>query len=234
MEFQFKQFALNHSHSTMKVGTDAVLLAALAPAYQSKKILDIGTGCGVVAMAMAQRCPQAKITAIDIDSRSIREARDNFSLSPFAERMQTEETSLQDFAKKDENHSQFDLIVSNPPFFVDSLNAPNRQRNLARHANMLPFAELAEGIARVASPNAQIAIILPPEQMTQLSTHFLTHQICLSSQTNIYSKPDKPIERVVAVFSLQKSPTLVSALTLRNPDNTYTQAYKNLVEDLLL
>jgi len=132
MEFQFKHFALNHSLSTMKVGTDAVLLSALALRNQSGKILDIGTGCGVVAMLMAQFNPEAGITAIDIDLPSIRQAEENFSQSPYRDRMQAVHTTFQDFASEPVNHKAYDMVISNPPYFVNSLNAPQKRRNLLK------------------------------------------------------------------------------------------------------
>ncbi len=234
MEFRFKQFGLNHSFTTLKVGTDAVLLSALAPQIEAKNVLDIGTGCGVLALAMAQIHSEAKVTAIDIDKASIAQAADNFSLSPFADRLQAFEISLQDFANQSDNQAKYDFIISNPPFFVNSLNAPKHQRNLARHTNSLPFSALAEAVAKLLTLSGQITLILPQEQMQQLAKEFSLYHLHLLQQINIYSKPNKPIERVVSTFAFSNPTPNLSTLTLRNPDNTYTQVYKDLVSHLLL
>lgn len=234
MEFRFKQFGLNHSLSTMKVGTDAVLLSAFAPRIDAGRVLDIGTGCGVIALIMAQLNPNAQVTAIDIDRESILQAEDNFCQSPFAARVQAVETSLQDFAAKESNHGKFDLIVSNPPYFVRSLNAPARRRNLARHNDSLPFAELAKAVFLLASPEARISIILPPEQMLQLQDLFLDFNIHKERQINIRSKADKPIERLVCSFCRKEQTPLCSDFLIHNSDNTHTSDYRSLVAELLL
>lgn len=234
MEFQFKHFALNHSLSTMKVGTDAVLLSALAPRNRNGKILDIGTGCGVVAMLMAQFNPEARITAIDIDRPSIQQAEENFSQSPYRDRMQAVHTTFQDFASESVNYKAYDMVISNPPYFVNSLNAPQKRRNLARHNNMLPFSELIDGILKIITPSAYVTIILPPMQSEEVCRFFLAKGMHLVQQSIILPKPDKAIERIINTYSPIETPLRTNEIIIRQSDDTYTPRYKNLVADILL
>lgn len=234
-EFRFKQFSLNHSLSTMKIGTDAILLSALAPRTNATNILDIGTGCGVVAMIMGQYHAEAEITAIDIDFQSIEQAESNFKHGPFKERMQAINISLQEFASRKDNHQKYDYIISNPPYFVNSLNAKGEARNKARHNESLPFEELVENISLLASRNAYITIILPCEQTLQTIQLFKQYNIHLMKQTEIYSKSDRVVERVISTYRpFETKITTIDKLILRNQDNCFTEEYKTIVADILL
>jgi tRNA1Val (adenine37-N6)-methyltransferase len=234
MEFEFKKFSLDHSQSSMKIGTDAVLLSALAPRIKAGSILDIGTGCGVVAMLMGQFHPQAQITAIDIDESSILQARNIFFLGPFKDRMQAYCVKFQDFAESESNQNKFDFIVSNPPFFVNSLNAKGQSRNRARHNHCLPFEELVSSVCKVATENASVTIILPPEQTFCLTKLFEEKGFQISQQINIYPKQGKPIERIITTYSKNAKQALINHFTIRKIDGTYTEEYQLAVSDILL
>ena len=234
MEFQFKHFSLNHSRSTMKVGTDAVLLSGVAPHNRVGKILDIGTGCGVVAMLMAQFNPHAHVTAIDIDHASTQQAAENFAQSPYHDRLQVINTKFQDFASNPDNHNSYSLIVSNPPYFVNSLNAPQQRRHLARHTDMLPFPELVGGILKIIAPFACVTLILPPIQSEDVRMRFEANGMHLVQQTEVLSKSSKPVERIINTYSTIAHRLETSTITIRQNDNTYTSQYKNLVSDILL
>ena len=131
--FRFKQFTVYHDRCAMKVGTDGVLLGAWTNLSQSRRILDIGTGTGLIALMMAQRVPEVPITAIDIDAEAVNQANENFSASPWNNRL---EAVLQDVCTYTEKNS-FDTIVSNPPYFINSLKCPDNQRTTARHTDTL-------------------------------------------------------------------------------------------------
>lgn len=234
MEFSFKQFSLDHSLSSMKVGTDAVLLSALIPRNQARQILDVGTGCGVVALLTAQFNPRASVTAIDIDPPSIAQARNNFASSPFADRMQAIETSLQDFADNKDHIGRFDLVVSNPPYFVDSLKAPKASRNIARHNDKLPFCDLVESISRLITPEARIAIILPEAQSSETEQLFTRKNIHLAKRVNIYPKAGRPIIRVVNIYAPDAASHKEESLTIRTCSGEYTPEYKTIVSEILL
>ena len=152
--FEFKYFTVRHSDCAMKVGTDGVLLGAWA--HGKGRILDIGTGSGVIAMLMAQRFQNSKLTAIDIDSSSCKQAIYNIKSSVFKERINVIETSLQDYREE-----PFDTIICNPPFFKDSLLCPDIRRSMARHAVTLPFKELFFNVVRLLSDEGEFSVVLP-------------------------------------------------------------------------
>ena len=145
----------------MKVGTDGTLLGAWASLRSAGTILDIGTGTGLIAIMAAQRSPEARITAIDIDADCITQARENVAASPWSDRIEVVHSSLQDF----EPAIRFERIISNPPYFVDSLRSPDAARSTARHTDTLPFAELSQGVSRLLSPTGRFALILPPPEI---------------------------------------------------------------------
>jgi tRNA1Val (adenine37-N6)-methyltransferase len=134
--FKFKQFEIHQDRCAMKVGTDGVLLGAWAPG--GKRILDVGSGTGLISLMMAQRFPEAQVRGIDMDGEACEEAAENVAASPFADRVEIECCRLQDYHSEE----SFDAIVSNPPFFLNSLKNPDSKRTMARHTDSLPFRDL--------------------------------------------------------------------------------------------
>ena len=134
--FKFKQFEIHQDRCAMKVGTDGVLLGAWAPG--GKRILDVGSGTGLISLMMAQRFPEAQVLGIDMDGEACEEAAENVAASPFADRVEIECCRLQDYHSAE----SFDAIVSNPPFFLNSLKNPDSKRTMARHTDSLPFRDL--------------------------------------------------------------------------------------------
>jgi len=157
-DFRFKQFGINHQKSTIKVGTDAILLGALTETKNAKSILDIGTGCGVIALMLAQKS-LAIITAIDIDKESIDEATDNFEKSPWQSRLNAFNYNLADFANN--CNTKFDLIVTNPPYFSEKTKSHSVQRNLARNNESLEFSDLCKSVKKLLAENGSFWLILP-------------------------------------------------------------------------
>ena len=151
--FRFRQFTIEQELCAMKVGTDGVLLGAWA--HGGSCILDIGTGTGVIALMMAQRFPDAQVTAIDIDDGAVRQAAANVAQSPFDLRIKVTQASLQ------KHEGQYEAIVCNPPFFIDSMQAPDRQRNMARHATTLTYAELMQHAWRLLSDEGELSVVVP-------------------------------------------------------------------------
>lgn len=233
MDFRCKQFSLNHSASTMKVGTDSILLATLAPEANPKNILDVGTGCGIISLVMAQRFSSAAITAIDLDFNSVLQASENFNLSKWNERLDALNISFQDFAANKDNCHKYDYIVSNPPFFVNSLNSPYCKRNLARHTSTLSFEEFAFCVSKVCTDDARIICILPPEQNGLLSDCLSVYSLYAIERINIYTRPDKPLERIISVFARSQNPIMVRDFYIRDIDNNYTEQYLRTVENVL-
>ena len=160
MGFTFKQFHIEQDRCAMKVGTDGVLLGACAAG--GKRILDVGTGTGLIALMMAQRFPKAVIDAIDMDFSAVEQACENIAASPFSDRVHAYFSMLQEF-QLEEKHILYDAIVSNPPYFQNSLKNPNKQRTMARHADSLSFRDLIRHSLRLLSPTGVLSVIIPSD-----------------------------------------------------------------------
>lgn len=227
--FSFKQFSILDDKSTMKVGTDAVLIGSLAHTYSTPplRILDIGTGCGVIALMLAQRFPSSTIEALDIDPDSINQASINFSNSPWATRLSTITTPIQ----QHKSPRPYDLIVSNPPYFENSLKTPQVQRNLARHNDTLPFHELAAAISRLLGKDGTFVCILPCEGATKLIAHCESNHLFCYRKIHIHNRPSSPAIRTIAYLSIQSAATTIEDhVAIRNEDNSYSEWYKQITE----
>ena len=187
--FEFKQFCIHHDRCAMKVGTDGVLIGAWCTVdNHTRRVLDIGTGSGLIALMLAQRTESldSEVCAIDIDAESCEQARENIAASRWCERIHTVHTSLQDFAHT--TTSKFDLIVSNPPFFVDSLKAPDTARNNSRHCDTLTHEELLKYSSELLVDGGRLAVVLPSseaEAMIHVSAVYglIPSRICRVSST---------------------------------------------------
>lgn len=230
--FQFKQFAVWHDQCAMKVGTDGVLLGAwVTPALSPSRVLDIGTGSGVIALMLAQRFPDAHIDAIDIDVAAVRQAEDNFYHSPFSERLRVQACRLQDWSG-----DPYDLIVSNPPYFVNSLKCPDKTRTDARHNNMLPFADLAEHSDRLLSNFGTISFVLPIEAEQDIFALARLRRLHCNRLTYVHTKVGKPAKRILTAFSRVEPPTppVAEHLCLSEAGTTRSAAYRKLTEAFYL
>lgn len=196
--FRFKQFAVEQDDVAMKVGTDGVLLGAWADCEGARRILDIGTGTGVIALQMAQRNATAQISAVEIDETASRRARANFDMSPWAERLQVVQVAVQQF----EPTEQFDLIISNPPYFVDSLLPPDERRSTARHTHDLTFEELDRAVCRLLHEAGRFAIILPEVEFEKF---LMLTQLHLVRRCNVHSVEGGAIKRVMGEFAKQST-----------------------------
>ncbi|MBR2909642.1 MAG: methyltransferase, partial [Clostridia bacterium] len=155
--FSFKRFTIHQDRCAMKVGTDGVLLGVLAPTIDSGRILDIGTGTGLVGIMLSQRCPQAMVTGVELDANAAKQAEENATSTGW--KIKIINKSIQDFSSQCEE--KFDLIVSNPPYFINSLKAPEKNRNTARHTDELSFEELIESAEKLLSEEGKFSVIIP-------------------------------------------------------------------------
>ena len=244
--FKFKQFTVWHDRCAMKVGTDGVLLGAWCPldsqASSSKslksskgfKVLDIGTGSGLIALMLAQRLEGAQITAIDIDSGAVEQAKYNFELSPWAKRLECKQTALQNLDGK----GSYNLIVSNPPYFQDSLKNPDTQRAMARHTDTLSYEQLLSHSARLLTEDGILALVLPIEAEQQIITIAQTHKLYPTHITHVYPKPGKAAKRLLIAFSLlpiANSPSpIANSLTLESENAPRSEVYKELTKEFYL
>jgi tRNA1Val (adenine37-N6)-methyltransferase len=231
--FHFQQFDVHDDRSAMKVGTDGVLLGAWAAASRSPcRALDVGTGCGLIALMMAQRFPEAQITAIDIDPSSLRDARSNVTASPFADRITTLESAIQNFHG---NGKRFDLVVCNPPFFHNQLPSPNPARHRARHQATLTLDELLAGAARCMSADGELSLILPSDQKSIAVQVAAAHGLCPMRITRVRPLPDRDFVRVLIALTNQPGPSLVQdELTLELSKHHYTPEFRKLTESFYL
>lgn len=227
-EFRFKQFGLNHSSSTMKAGTDAVLLGAIANTTNSHSILDVGTGSGIIALMLAQRS-DAIITAIDIHPQSVTQAALNFKESPWHCRLSAIESSIQKFA---DQGNQFDLIVSNPPYFSNSLKSATENRNFARHDDNLDFLTLVQCVDKMLTPNGKFICIIPEMDSMRMNGYCTENNLFPSHKTCIHPKPEKQANRTILAFTRTKSSAIeISDFVVRNNDNSYSDQYLQVTKD---
>lgn len=216
----------------MKVGTDGALLGAWAPIGASQKILDVGTGTGMIALMIAQR-GSAAIDAIDIDADACLQARENTALSPFNGRINVYHTPLSEYSPPHEG--LYDLIVSNPPYFADSLKCPDRKRNTARHTDTLPLPDLLRDCRKLLAPNGRIALVLPYDQRENVLSACLENALYLSEEVEVIPVEGAKPKRWLVELSIEpvNSP-LLSQLTLETRERRYTEEFTALVKDFYL
>ena len=227
--FRFKQFAVEQEDVAMKVGTDGVLLGAWADCDVAKRILDIGTGTGVIALMLAQRNLEAEIYAVEIDETATRRARSNFDNSPWAERLQVENCAVQAFNPAE----KFDIIISNPPYFIDSLLPPDAKRSTARHTHDLSFEELDKAVCRLLADEGRFALILPTAEFER---YMSITQLHLVRRCDVHPTMGAAIKRVMAEFAKHKtaSPFLENITIEQERRGDYTAEYRALTKDFYL
>lgn len=195
--FQFKQFAIAHDRCAMKVGTDGVLVGAWAELPEDGKILDVGTGSGLIALMVAQRRPTAQVVGIDIDAAAVEQARENVEASPFGSRIDIRLQSLQELA---EGNECFDAIVCNPPFFEETLLPPDTRRCSARHSVSLPFEEMIAGCAKLLREEGSFTTILPTTAFDSFRLQCFAAGLPIRRSQPVQGNARKPQKRVLATF----------------------------------
>ena len=234
--FKFKQFTIHQDRTAMKVGTDGVLLGAWAPiAPTAQRILDIGTGTGLIALMLAQRYPSLNITAIDIDKSSIEQATENIKNSPFAQYITTHHTSLQSYNPEE----KYDAFVCNPPYFVASLKCPDAQRTQARHTDSLSFDELLSHSARLLNDEGSLSVILPVTEGNQLIALASQYGFTLTQQVHVLPTPTSAPKRLLMHFTkksmVNSQQSIVdSQLIIELARHQYTPEYITLTRDFYL
>lgn len=230
--FQFKQFTIRHDKCGMKVGTDAVLLGSWTRIDNCRKILDIGTGSGIIALMLAQRS-QATIDAIDIDKEACLQAQENVEAAPFSNPICVIHSDLAKYART--CNSLYDLIVSNPPYFVNSLKCPDLQRNTARHTDTLLLADLLQESCRLLAPEGRIALIVPYEQLEELRDTALENRLHIIRQTHVIPCTGGVPKRLLIELSKKKQIDVTpGALVIEESRHQYTEEYKALTHDFYL
>jgi tRNA1Val (adenine37-N6)-methyltransferase len=231
--FDFKKFSIKQDKCAMKVGTDAVLLGAWIISNGSRNILDIGTGTGVISLMLAQKS-SANILAVEIYKQSTEQAKLNVSQSNYFSQIQVENVSIQDLAQKSEK--KFDLIVTNPPYFIDSYKSIESNRTIARHSDSLPFEELIDSVIKLLDVKGKFCLILPKNEAGIFRKMAEIKGLYLSKLLRIRTKPDKESEkRHLMQFEFKETEFSESTLVLEeNESRNYTQAYKEFTKDYYL
>jgi len=227
MAFRFKQFDVTDTESTLRVGTDAMILGAWAGPPNQGMILDIGTGCGVLALMMAQKS-KAWVDAIDIDRPSCQEAAINFKNSPWGNRLSAIHTSIQQFAASTASH--YDYIISNPPFFEHQLKSPFLRKNQSRHDQELTLSVLINHMATLLSPQGRFALILPPGRILELQELSLKRGFYPLRQLTVQSRPGKGTTRILLEFGRTARKTRQAFLTILDAAGKYTPGYLYLTD----
>ncbi|MDE7380801.1 MAG: methyltransferase [Muribaculaceae bacterium] len=238
--FQFKQFSLEHSRSALKVGVDATLLGAWCSVPETGRVMDVGTGCGIIALMVAQRAPLSIITGIDIDTPSLRDADDNISSSPFSERVNTIEGNFCDYPFSVNYH----LIVSNPPFFDSGVSEITDSRLAARHQSSLPFSLLIGKSAGLLLPGGRLALILPLEFKEIVCNIADKNQLNLNRSTIVQGNPNVKPKRILIEWEKPSeckeegiewsSPNTDALLILESSPGLPTEEYRTLCRDFYL
>ncbi|MBQ4408197.1 MAG: tRNA (adenine(22)-N(1))-methyltransferase TrmK [Bacteroidales bacterium] len=228
--FSFRQFAIRQDKTAMKAGTDGVLLGAWCDVDGATKILDIGTGTGLIALMCAQRASDATITAIEIDQDAYHQAVENVNESQFKDRI----TVVNEDFRNYNNNQTFSHIVSNPPFFTETTGSPDKKRMLARQAESLPFDALIKGAATILKPGGKFSAIIPWGEKLDFVRLCALNGLHLCRKTAVISREGYNPIRVLLTFSNKILPLQQNQLTIRDRDGNYTMPYKCLTRDFYL
>jgi tRNA1Val (adenine37-N6)-methyltransferase len=229
--FQFKKFVIHHDCCSMKVGTDAVLLGSWVDVSHAKMILDIGTGSGVIALMLAQRTDDdVQIDALEIEQADASQAKENILRSPWAGKVSVFEKSLQEF----ELSKRYDLIVSNPPYFANSLLPPSTHRRRTRHTEHLTFAELITHSLRLLNSNGTLAVIIPVQEGNNFRQVASNNGLHVKRQLAFYSRKEKPQERWLFEFGFDSITPREERMILYESGDLKSIDYINLTKDFYL
>lgn len=243
--FRLKPFTIRHGEAAQKVGTDALLLGAWTFATLPSsplRLLDVGTGTGIIALMLAERFPSAHIEAWEVDNAACRDAVANFEASPYANRLTLHEVNYLDAVKAfaSSQHTGFDLIVSNPPYFTEDVPSPHEQRQLARHteADGLSPETLLRHASELLSPSGSLALITPSSLLPTMRRIATESLLRLSELTYIYSSPNRLIRTITLWRKLSLCepyiPTYTSHFTLLDREGKPSEAYRSLLSAFLL
>jgi len=230
--FNFKQFTVYQDKCAMKVGIDGVLLGAWTPVDDAQKILDIGTGTGLVALMLAQRC-DAEVLGIDIDKNAFLQATENINNAPWSNRITLIENSIQDFSEL--TTKRFDLIVSNPPYFVNSFKSPSESRTKARHTDSLLHEDLILCAKKILTQTGRICLILPVIEGLKCVDFGERNELFCSKSVKVISKPGAVPKRLLIEFTQIYSKKVEYELLIETENrHSYSEEFTQLVKDFYI
>ena len=228
--FTFKQFHINHDRCAMKVGTDGILLGAWASLGSARRILDIGTGSGLVALMLAQRSePEVKITGLELDEAAALQAADNVRASPWPKKIDIVQGALQEYLA-----DPFDLIVSNPPYFAHGQEFADTARGQARHTGSLSLAELFRHSRRLLSPTGSLMLVLPSQAMDEALVQAAAYDFFVAEKVAVITKEGKVAGRFLCRLNSTKCCSVSDELVINTNHNAYGDAYVSLVSPFYL
>ncbi|SDE25792.1 tRNA1Val (adenine37-N6)-methyltransferase [Mucilaginibacter pineti] len=216
----------------MKINTDGVLLGALTEADNPQSILDIGTGTGVIALMLAQRFTNANIDAVEIDESAAKTATKNFENSPFADRLNLYTTGFEEYFATHPDR-QYDLIVSNPPFYINSLQSPGAKKNLAKHAGDGFFEGLIDGVAAHLTNDGTCWLVLPLATGAIVKDIAVQHGLHLQIQVDIYSFESDEPHREILAFGFNNQPIVIRKFVIYDGPKVYTKEYQETLKGFL-
>lgn len=228
--FKFKQFEVDQTNCAMKINTDGVLLAALVQSEKPKHILDIGTGTGALALMMAQRFPLAQIKAVEIDEAASATAGKNFQNSVFSSRLSVDNTAIEQY----NTFEKFDMIISNPPFFVNDLKNTEEKKGIARHASEQFFEDLIIKVNALLSSDGSFWFILPTKQADFLIDKAKQFKLFMNKIIFLHSDQSKPAFRSIVCLSRTDADLVKEQFYIYEAEKIYTKAYKELLKDFFL
>lgn len=229
--FYFKQFQINHDRCAMKVGTDGVLIGAWCDVSNARRVLDVGTGTGLVALMVAQRTTHdALIDAVEIDHEAYKQALENVDASKWRDRIQVHHLAIQNFQPQ----FLYELIVCNPPYFNNSLKSPDEKRSLSRHASHLTPVDLVMVAKKLLNPLGTLSLILPYREGMEFINLAAKHSLFCNRQTEIRTKRGKEIERLLLEFNLYSKIRDTEELILETGKSARSELHQRLVSEFYL
>jgi tRNA1Val (adenine37-N6)-methyltransferase len=233
MTFKFKQFHVNQDRCAMKIGTDGVLLGAWTPLINNPyNVLDIGAGTGILSLMLAQRSNAEQIDAIEIDEDAYEECVENFEASPWGDKLFCFHAGLDEFV--DEPEDEYDLIISNPPFYTDDYKTDNTSRDLARFEDALPFEELIEAAALLLSDNGIFSVIIPNKEEERFVSMCKELDLFPLKITRVKGTPTSEIKRSLLAFCRMEQTPLIDELVVEISRHNYTPEYIELTKEFYL
>ena len=228
--FRFKQFGISQQRTAMKLGTDAVLLGAVACVPDDGTVLDIGTGTGIVAIMAAQRSSNARITGIELNGEACADAVANAAASPWSDRIEVVRGDVRTF----DPGRRFDCIVSNPPYYEGQTRSGDAGRDMARHDGDLTYAELMRSAARLLADEGTCTVIIPADCTADMVREANANGLFLSRETAIVTREGKAARRTILQFRRKVETITAETITVRDKDGNYTEQYAGLTRDFYL
>ena len=234
--FYFKEFTINQDKTAMKVGTDAVLLGAWCSLETyPDTILDVGSGTGLISLMMAQRSDAETIDAVEIDAAAYEQTVGNFEQSDWADRLFCYHSSFQDFSKEmNEDAVEYDLIISNPPFYTDAFETKDSSRNSARFTTALSFEDLLNGVSKLLSDRGVFTTIIPFKETVAFVKLAAKNNLFLNRICSVRGTATTEVKRSLLEFCFDQKELVETSLTIEISRHVYTQEYINLTKDFYL